>query len=213
MRWNAVLSIFLAGPVVLDIGALSVLLILFLAGIGVARGMKAEGITLAGVVAAATFFSNDALREQTVAQVNKLPRILAILLGLEGGIASGAQQFLSQPDHKLFFCGAFFLTVVVVFYLAGSSLGDGGGSRMERLAGGVLGGLGGFVISLTLANFGQNYLSRHPGSDALRLELPVLLSPQIPASSPLISYAPMVLLAASFFVAGLALAAITRSRQ
>lgn len=202
-----------SGPVVLDLSGLSLLLMLFLAGIGVARGIKAEGITLAGIMAAAILFSNDALRERLVALVNKFPRILAILLDSEGGAATGSQRLLSQPDQKLFFYVVFFLAAVAVFYLAGSFLGGRAASRTERLAGAILGGLNGFVLSLASINFGQDYLSRHPEPDAFRLELPLLLSPQLPASNPLTPYAPLVFLATFFFIAGLTLVAITRSRR
>lgn len=201
----------LSGPLVLDAGSLGLLLILVTAGFGLMRGVKAEGITLAGVLGSAAVLGNEALRERLLLIVDRLPRIVRLLISADE--PPPAAPLFADADQRLFFYIALFLAAVVLFYLAGSTLGGRAVSRVEALSGALLGAFGGYAIALTLINFAHDYIARHPNPAPMRLELPLTLAPQAATTNPLAPYAPLVFIAGFCFVAGLAVIAIAKARQ
>ena len=206
----------ISGSFALDGTIWSLGLIILLGCLGFVRGVRAEGITLAGVIAASVVLSTDPLREKIVGIVNKLPRIVNMLLGAEDTAAamSGHKSLLlSSPDQKLVFYAIFFIAGVALFYIAGSAWGGGAISKIQRLAGLVMGALGGYVISISLTGFSQDYVSRHPDFGQTEIRLPSIITPTMPQGNALSQYMPLVFLMAFFLVAFLALASVLKARR
>ena len=202
--------------VIFDFAFWTLLLILALAIVGFKRGVRAEGITLAGVLATAVVFTNEPLRERIVGMINKMPRAVDLLLGPEDtALALGVKgsRLLATADQKLIFYIVFFIAGLVLFYIAGSVLGGPASSGIERLSGGILGGLSGFVSSLAMTNFSQSYLALHPNMGQLRLDLPSFLTPSLPSTNVLAQYTPLVFLGAFFLIGALAFTSIIRTRR
>lgn len=200
----------------LDSSSLSLLLVLFLAGVGFLRGVRAEGITLAGILAAAVVFGTDPMRQRILGVVNKMPRVIDMLLAPEGtavAMGTGNSGLIRSPDQKLLFYLALFLVSLGVFYVAGSVFGGRPERRLERMLGWLTGGLSGFVISLTLIVFSQDYLSRHPNLEPISFRLPTLFTPTLPRSSSLMQYAPLVFMAALFMTAFMVLTSFLRPKR
>ncbi|MBI2849050.1 MAG: hypothetical protein HYX88_02865 [Chloroflexi bacterium] len=168
-----------------------------MAFIGFRRGVQSEGITLAGVLAATVVFTNDAMGGKIIAIINKVPKIINILLSAEENgdtLGLGSLKLINTPDERLIFSTGFFLIAVAIFYLAGSNFGGQAYSRIHRLLGGVLGGANGLLITISLTTFAQQHLSRHPQAEPVTITLPGLQ--MLPNTSPgsLIQYAPLVFL-------------------
>ena len=202
--------------VMFDSAFWSLILILALAIVGFKRGVRAEGITLAGALATAVVFTNDPLRGHIVGIVNKIPRVVDMLLGPEDtALALGAKggKLLATPDQQLVFYIVFFIAGLILFYIAGSVLGGMADSGIARVGGVIMGAASGFVTALAMTSFAQNYLSRHPNMGQFRLDLPSLLSPKLPATNTLAQYTPLVFLAVFFIIAVLAFTSIIRAKR
>lgn len=198
-------------PALLDTSSLSLVVMLFLGLVGLMRGVRAEGVTLAGILAAAVVFGTEALRQRLVTFINKLPRVVELLLAPDGAVvplgSSPGGGLIYGADERLVFYLGLFLLATALFYIAGSVFGGAAGSRMERLAGFVLGGISGYAVALTLMNFGQEYLSRHPEVAALSIKMPALFAPTLPTTNLLLGYAPLVFLGGLFLMVALLIAA------
>lgn len=187
----------------LDQSSLVVLLVVALGVVGYWRGVRSEGITLAGVMAATAIFTQDAMRLRLVAMINRFPRVIDMLLASEDGTSAwgvGSLQPLGSADDRLIFYAIFYLGVVALFYWVGIVYGGLPLAKSHRFVGGVLGALNGFLISYGTIGFGQEYLLRHPSPDPVTITLPGPgLAPGISGGS-LAQYLPLLFLVALFFV-------------
>lgn len=188
----------MSAPGGLDLGLLSWALLLGLAFLGWMRGARAEGITLAGVMASGVVLANDSMRTRLTSLANKLPRLFELMVAPEGGAVSLAADRapLRGPDERLLFSAVGFILAVAVFYYGGMVLGGGGLGRIDRIAGMIMGGVTGLVINVTLLQFAQDFLSRHPTLPELRMDLPSVLTPSLPPTAAILQYSPLVFLAA-----------------
>ncbi|MBI2303661.1 MAG: hypothetical protein HYU86_02810 [Chloroflexi bacterium] len=194
----------------LDAGFMGLLIVFALGVLGFSRGVRAEGVTLAGVLGSAVVFTSEAMREGIIAAINRVPPALEVLIGREGSVAAaGAGRLLKAPDDKLLFAVAFFLVGVILFYFAGSILGGGAVDLVHRLGGGILGALNGFVVGTTMSGFLRTYFSLHPNLPPVRLQPPAFLSPTTPESSNLLVHAPWVFVVA-FLAIGILVAVSLR---
>lgn len=193
----------MAEMVRLDQSTLVVLLVVAMALLGFWRGVRSEGITLAGVMAATAIFTQDPMRLRLVAMINRFPRVMDMLLASEEGTSAwnlGALRPLSTADDRLLFYTVFYLATVAVFYWVGSAFGGLPLIRAHRFLGGVMGAINGFLVSYATVTFGQDYLRRHPSPEPITITLP---GPGLaPGASPgaLAQYLPLVFLVALFFV-------------
>ncbi|MDP2661028.1 MAG: hypothetical protein Q8R28_09905 [Dehalococcoidia bacterium] len=186
-----------------DQSTLVVLMVIALGLVGFWRGVRAEGITLAGVMAATAIFTQDPMRLRLVSMINRFPRVLDMLLTSEDGTSAwsiGQLQPLGAADDRLMFYAVFYLAVVAVFYWVGFVYGGVPLMRSHRFLGGILGAINGFLASYATVIFGQDYLRRHPSPEPITITLPGPgLSPGISGGS-LAQYLPLVFLAALFFI-------------
>jgi hypothetical protein len=187
----------------LDMSTLTWLLVIGLGIVGAMRGVRSEAITLAGVMAAGVVFSNEGMRSRVVSVINKAPRIFEVWLAPEGAPVpvNNDPGFIGDPDQRLFFYLVAFLAVVGFFFYGGIRYGGAAATRTDRVLGAVMGSLSGFVVSVTLLNFSQDYLSRHENVAGVTFELPKLVTPTLPSQNFLVQYTPLV------FIAGLAVMA------
>ncbi|MBI4300837.1 MAG: hypothetical protein HY677_06845 [Chloroflexi bacterium] len=200
----------------MDAALWGLIAMLLLGALGFLRGGRAEGISLAGVIGTATVLTQSGLRDRVVSLVNKGPKLVDVLLRPDessaAGAASQARQLLATADQKLLFYVGFFVLGVIVFYLAGSAMGGSAIGMVQRLAGGIMGAISGYVIGLSLTNFSQDYLSRHPASGQMKLQLPSVFSPELPHTNSLSQYAPLIFVMGLFVIALLAAFSFFRGR-
>ena len=186
----------------LDQNAIVVLLVLALGFLGFRRGVRSEGITLGGVMAATGIFTQDAMRLQLVSIINRTPRVIEMLLASEDGTSVsnlGTMRPLNSADDRLLFYVMFYLAVVGVFYWVGSSFGGLALIRAHRFLGGLVGAVSGFLISYATVTFGQDYLGRHPSPEPVSITVPGPgLAPTLSGGS-LAQYLPLVFMVALFF--------------
>lgn len=176
-----------------------------LAVLGLLRGVRAEGLTLAGILAASMVFANQAGRAAIGDFLNRVPESVQTLVAPQAG---PAPVILQGPDHQLMMGLVFFLAAVAFFYWVGFRFGGWSGGGLERLLGGVLGGLTGFVIASTLFGFSQDYLSRN--ANVQPLSVAGITAPALPATNTLASYAPAAFAAAIGIVALLMVIRVVR---
>lgn len=183
---------------VLDLGLLSWALAFGLALLGWMRGARAEGITLAGVMASGVVLANDSMRGRLTSLANKLPRLLELMLAPEGSAVSLSTDRapLRGPDERLLFSVVAFLLAVAVFYYGGVVLGGGALGRIDRIAGLIMGGITGLVINVTLLQFAQDFLTRHPSLPEMRMDLPAAVMPSLPPTGVILQYSPLIFVAA-----------------
>lgn len=206
----------MANMLSLDQNTLALLMVIGLGLLGFRRGVRSEGMTLAGVMAATAIFTQDAMRLRLVAMINRFPRVLDMLLAPEEGTSAwnmGALRPLDTADDRLIFYSVFYLAVIGVFYWVGSSFGGLPLVRTHRFLGGVMGAVNGFLVSYATLGFGQDYLRRHPSLEPITITLPGPgLAPSISGGA-LGQYLPLVFLVALFFVIIFTLTSAGRSKD
>ncbi len=188
----------MSAPAGLDLGLLGWALVFGLAFLGWVRGARSEGITLAGVMASGVVLANDSMRARLTSLANKLPRLFELMVAPEGGAVSLAADRapLRGPDERLIFSAVAFVLAVAVFYYGGMILGGRGLGRIDRIAGMIMGTATGLVINVTLLQFAQDFLTRHPALPEVRMELPTVLAPSVPSTAVILQYSPLVFVAA-----------------
>ena len=200
----------------LDQSMLVVLMVLLLGLAGFWRGVRSEGITLAGVMAATIIFTQDPMRLSLVAMINRFPGVIDMLVASEDGTSAwdvGKFQPLSTADDRLAFYAVFFLAAVAIFYWVGFVYGGGPSIRAHRFLGGIMGAVNGFLVSYGTITFGQDYVRRHPSPEPVTITLPGPgLSPAVSGGS-LTQYLPLVFLAALFFIIILTVTSARRAKD
>ncbi len=207
-----------SGAIVIDATTVSFLLMALAGALGLARGARAEAITLIGLLSTATIVTNEGMASRLVGLVNsalsKASRILDMLFGSgEAAVSPTEWRLIATDDQRLLFCLVFFILFGVLFYLAGSALGGNPAATGQRLAGGIVGVISGLAISLTFISFNQNYISRHSDLGELTVNIPLVFSPRPPEANPFAPYMPLVLLSAIVIIVGLAFITLARSRK
>lgn len=180
----------------IDSTTVTIVLAVALGSVGYSRGVRAEGITLAGITGFTIVFTAEAISRQAQEMVSRSP--VAPILG-------GA-------DQQVFLSDVLFLVAVGLMYAAGASLGGKPLSSLQRITGAILGALNGFVVSFGLASLSQGFFSRHKEFGQVSLPLPKLPSPGIAGIS-FPSYSLYVLAGALSLVAFIALASLVKARR
>lgn len=196
----------------LDGNILVLFLAIFFGCLGFMRGTKAEGLTLAGVMASAIVFTTGPMRERLVTIVNKIPKVIDLFLSSDGVAGAVRGPVIRTQDQQLLFYLVIFILSLLVFYLAGNAFGGKPASKIERTVGFILGGLSGFVIGLTMVTFSQNYLGLHPEFTPPKVNLPAVQLPMLPSGSSLFQFAPVIFMAAVFAVAVLTFASLKKAK-
>lgn len=207
-----------SGAIVIDATTVSFVLMALAGALGLARGARAEGITLGGLMITAIMITNEGMAGRVIGLANnalgKAGRILDLLFGAGEALSSPAEpRFIATDDQRLIFSFALFLVLAILFYLTGSALGGTPAAASQRLVGGILGVVAGLVVSLTLINFNQNYISRHGDLGEIAINIPLVISPRPPEANPFAPYLPLVLLSALIIITGLAFIFLARSRK
>jgi hypothetical protein len=199
-------------------GLVTVAVILGLAALGFFRGVKAEGLSLAGLLGAATVLNHDGMDERLIGFVNKIPTVLEVLLAPDGSVSAAPLEApagapIDTPDDRLVFALILFLVGAAVSYGAGSVFGGPPSLVMERLSGVVLGGANGFAMATALLNFSSQYSALHPDAQPFAIEVPATIAPTLPESNFLLPYVPLVFITSVALMSVMAFSAFMRGRQ
>ena len=207
-----------SGAIVIDATTVSFLLMTLAGALGLARGVRAEGITLAGLLATAAMITSEATAARLASLANnvvaKAARILDLFFGSDDAIPSpGELRFIATDDQRLIFSFILFVLLAAIFYLVGSALGGNPVAAGQRLVGGILGVVSGLVVSLTFINLNQSWVGRHGDLGEIAINIPLVISPRPPEANPFAPYLPLVLLSALIIIVALALIFLARSRK
>jgi hypothetical protein len=200
----------------LDQSSLVLITVMLMSLVGFWRGVRAEGLTLAGILAATVIFTTESMRLKLVTIINRLPRVVELLVAPEDNPSAwglGTLHLIGKPDDRLVFYALSYLITVGVFYWAGSVFGGLPLTRAHRLLGAIMGGINGFLLSFAMVSFGQDYLSRHPSPEPVTITLPGLGMPQGLSSSALGQYVPLVFLLTFFLIIILTLTSMGRAKN
>lgn len=199
-----------------DQSTLVVLMVMGLGLVGFGRGVRAEGISLAGVMASTAIFTQDPMRLSLVAMINRFPRVLDLLLASDDGTSAwglGSLQPLSNADDRLLFYTIFYMGTVVLFYWVGFTFGGAPLMRAHRFLGGVMGAINGFLVAYATVNFGQDYIRRHPIPEPITITLPQPGSAAGISGGSLAQYLPLIFLVTLVFVVIFTLTSAGRAKD
>ena len=139
---------------------------------GLWRGVRAEAITLCGVVAGAQLFGPDTHVEQVLSVVGRFPAVVRALIDRKGFLAVSTVK--DGPElgegQQLILSIIFFAGIVVISYLLGSYLGGPALSRLHSGFGLIMGIASGALTSRTLV---EDVGAYSPGSPVWRCSRPL----------------------------------------
>ncbi|MFH1486427.1 MAG: hypothetical protein ABIH46_10175 [Chloroflexota bacterium] len=186
-----------ASSMSLDSTSLTVVMVVALGSFGYWWGVRAEGITLAGILGFTAVLATDGVSRQIGVFAASGP------LGI----------ILDSPDRQAILGLIVFIMAAAAMYFAGATLGGRPSSSAQRIAGVVMGSLSGFISSIALTQIGLGFSRQHPDLGQIRIGFPSLPSLDVVGGSSFPALAPWVFLGALSIVILLAFASLVGARR